>query len=1018
MYHIKKITAVFKIQVRAAGLGWFCSKSHLNMVVFSMKFLAIGIGWFTTYFTTAVEICCGGNGTSNSLNVSCQTVTSDALGAFQDDIIEYNTVFNGRHVRALPQFINSGQHLKSRNGKWKLILQSVDGHLVLYPESGSYRWANWVLNYELPGKLRLENNGDLVVYNARERAVWRTGTNTGEPLVDVWFVIQDDGNLVLYQQRKSEPNPRAVWNSNTKSMSTDQLDNNGSCISFSAGMSGVGTWSRQMCSAGTFCSSPNGCVTCHRCPSGSQCPARGLSAAIPCPAGSHGNSYALQTEERFIPISSPTVNGYLLTTISTKPEYEFFFNIKPISVAGSWSSIIHLTASGDSGGLDARIPGVWFSPGTTQIIVFISDNSVLGVQCQGSIQSLPLNIYTSVLIRVDGMTLSTYINGILEGSCLLSARLIRTLDNVKVYLGDPWYPPAKAYVKNVTYVGFGAVTCALCPPGRWGNITGSFLPSVACPNSCRAGTSSHPGASSADMCTLPCPMGSYCDGIWGTQKCPAGRWGNSTGATSLSHGCSNVCPSGLWGNITGSTALGESCPQSCPSGMVSSNITGATSQDNACKSLPRLDCNTDADCKYNGCQCDVGEGWCTINNIQVCQVCSGGLCFSYHFAPPVCKGKLCPPKPVQSLLCPAGTFNLERSGTYLLGLTQCTPCPQGTYSERQNGSSTCVQCQPGKFTNTYGAVNEAACFFCFGQLEFQGTDNSYGVLAVGCKECLKGSYFSAEHLNHTTNSEPTRMLSGNLSWKRKLGECKPCLAGYYAVSTGSTSCNECRGTCSFPGYWELPPGCTATNDRVCEVFVNDAPQWLKYAIACGQVPLVSIVVLCFLVSVKISEIKGIPLSLFIGVWDVVSDCTTLSLIKPNNPMMIFWLSLASIMCSFTISLLLAAKSNINLPWKIKAFIFAASSAHELGQDWPEKWNHITILCLEECPQLVVQAIAIYQQGLQGFGALDWAIWAQTIFFTICNLVKNILRIYKNKIDQGDAALGIAADVVPVAGIAV
>jgi hypothetical protein len=57
--------------------------------------------------------------------------------------------------------------------------------------------------------------------------VWRTGTNVQSQLIAAWFIVQDDGDLVLYQQKKDEPNARATWRSNTGTGATEQLDNNG-----------------------------------------------------------------------------------------------------------------------------------------------------------------------------------------------------------------------------------------------------------------------------------------------------------------------------------------------------------------------------------------------------------------------------------------------------------------------------------------------------------------------------------------------------------------------------------------------------------------------------------------------------------------------------------------------------------------------------------------------------------------------------------------------------------------------
>ena len=166
-------------------------------------------------------------------HASCTTVISDSLS---NNACDSAAVNGSCRVHIFPQFITSGQHLQSRNGKWVLHLQSGDGHLVLYPASckgsscpptAGHRWANWKLNYAVPSKLKLEENGDLVVIDANGMVVWRTGTNVQSQLIAAWFIVQDDGDLVLYQQKEDEPNARATWRSNTGTGATEQLDNNG-----------------------------------------------------------------------------------------------------------------------------------------------------------------------------------------------------------------------------------------------------------------------------------------------------------------------------------------------------------------------------------------------------------------------------------------------------------------------------------------------------------------------------------------------------------------------------------------------------------------------------------------------------------------------------------------------------------------------------------------------------------------------------------------------------------------------
>ena len=169
---------------------------------------------------------------------------------------------------------------------------------------------------------------------------------------------------------------------------------------------------------------------------------------------------------------------------------------------------------------------------------------------------------------------------------------------------------------------------------------------------------------------------------------------------------------------------------------------------------------------------------------------------------------------------------------------------------------------------------------------------------------------------------------------------------------------------------------------------------------------------CFVV-VKISKLrsavgvggnwKWTVFSLVIGVNDVVSDFTTLSLIPIKNPFFLFWVSLTSLGCSVTASLVLSFCSSIKvqsvkLSWQTRTFIFITGE--------PEKWNSRVLLCVENLPQLVVQAILLYLQGSQGFTGWDWAILVQALVFTLLNIVIRIRKLGKDlweKMHQGISA---------------
>jgi len=94
---------------------------------------------------------------------------------------------------AAGQGLHRGDQLRSKSGRYRLILQS-DGNLVLYDAGGSARWSTgtWGRNVDYA---ILQVDGNLVLYD-QATAVWASGTNGKR---HERLVVQDDGNLVLYQ---------------------------------------------------------------------------------------------------------------------------------------------------------------------------------------------------------------------------------------------------------------------------------------------------------------------------------------------------------------------------------------------------------------------------------------------------------------------------------------------------------------------------------------------------------------------------------------------------------------------------------------------------------------------------------------------------------------------------------------------------------------------------------------------------------------------------------------------------
>jgi hypothetical protein len=362
----------------------------------------------------------------------------------------------------------------------------------------------------------------------------------------------------------------------------------------------------------------------------------------------------------------------------------------------------------------------------------------------------------------------------------------------------------------------------------------------------------------------------------------------------------------------------------------------------------------------------------------------------------------CPDPP-----CPSGTFNNNRrcsgrgggttectctscpSGQYSLeSATTCADCGAGTYSPA--GASACVTCGAGQYSNVTGATT---CVNCGA-----GTYSPAG--ATACVTCGAGKYSGAKAATVCVDCD-----AGKYCGSESATVCVDCVAGTYVNVTGATSCFECsRDPCPFPGTFELF-SCTPKTNKVCEVYVHNVPVSVKMAIALGQTAFVLLIsygvwICCGLRRDSDENWKWTLFGLVVGVHDVVSDFTTLSLIPIKNPFMLFWVSLGSILCSMITSLVLSLFSTIELSWPTRAFLFISSTAEDFGHEWPEKWNFRTLVLVENFPQLLVQVILVYLQGSQGFTGWDWAIWAQTLLFTLANGGRKVwknggLKVWKN-----------------------
>ncbi len=114
---------------------------------------------------------------------------------------------NSVSIFAAGQELNIGNHLLSPEKQSILILQN-DGNLVLYSDFKP-RWSSNTPGSTNATKLVMQNDGNLVLYSQGDRPLWESGTqgNAG-----AYMTLQTDGNLVVYSQSGI-----ALWNTSSAS---------------------------------------------------------------------------------------------------------------------------------------------------------------------------------------------------------------------------------------------------------------------------------------------------------------------------------------------------------------------------------------------------------------------------------------------------------------------------------------------------------------------------------------------------------------------------------------------------------------------------------------------------------------------------------------------------------------------------------------------------------------------------------------------------------------------------------
>jgi hypothetical protein len=117
-------------------------------------------------------------------------------------VLSAATVYAGDTLKP-GEMLRRGEYLTSANHGYTLVMQE-DGDLVLYDARRHTLWASGTRGQRVD-RCIMQGDGNLVLYLYNGQTVWdsKTSDKPGS-----FLVLQNDGNLVIYQ-------PQAVWASNT-----------------------------------------------------------------------------------------------------------------------------------------------------------------------------------------------------------------------------------------------------------------------------------------------------------------------------------------------------------------------------------------------------------------------------------------------------------------------------------------------------------------------------------------------------------------------------------------------------------------------------------------------------------------------------------------------------------------------------------------------------------------------------------------------------------------------------------
>lgn len=150
------------------------------------------------------------------------------------------------------------------------------------------------------------------------------------------------------------------------------------------------------------------------------------------------------------PFPGRPIRGRSIRTVNMPTgNYVLKFDITLQSKAGAeWENIFHLS----TGVTNDRVIGIWVWPNASDISIVMGtrSGSMADQMWDGKRYPLTIGKKTSITLTLSGKTATSIIDGVTTSAVRPYTGVIGT--NFKMYVSDPWYPPANAILDNLDFV--------------------------------------------------------------------------------------------------------------------------------------------------------------------------------------------------------------------------------------------------------------------------------------------------------------------------------------------------------------------------------------------------------------------------------------------------------------------------------------------------------------------------------------------------------------------------------------